>query len=317
MSALHAHCTLESTPCPMGCPLSDDVVLSGRDRLNGLPGEFTVVRCRSCELMRTDPRPSASSMGFYYPEQYAPYRKAMTPGLRPSLALLGRAARRLIRFRTNEVPELPPGRMLELGCASGAYLQRMASLGWQVEGVEFSPHAARLAASLGYPVHAGSIESAPAPERPYQLVVGWMVLEHLHDPLLALRKLHRWVVPGGWLVLSVPDSSAWEFSCFGSAWYALHLPNHLYHFTPASVENLLNKGGWRVTRVQHQRFLGNVFASLGFFLEDRGLGGRLSGKLTAVPTAGILVHMLLYPLALVLAALGQTGRMTIWARRDD
>ena len=71
---------LEDADCPLGCPRSDETVLAGRDRLHGLPGRFQVVRCRSCGLMRTNPRPSPGTIGFYYPEDYHPYRNTRVAG---------------------------------------------------------------------------------------------------------------------------------------------------------------------------------------------------------------------------------------------
>src|SRR3546814_5995859 len=59
---------LEGVACPMGCPRGDEAVLTGHDRLHGLPGRFTVVRCNTCKLMRTTPRPDAATMGYYSPD---------------------------------------------------------------------------------------------------------------------------------------------------------------------------------------------------------------------------------------------------------
>src|SRR3546814_1910554 len=64
---------LEGVACPMGCPRGDEAVLTGHDRLHGLPGRFTVVRCNTCKLTRTTPRPDAATMGNYYPADYQPY----------------------------------------------------------------------------------------------------------------------------------------------------------------------------------------------------------------------------------------------------
>ncbi|MCG7928200.1 MAG: class I SAM-dependent methyltransferase, partial [Candidatus Thiodiazotropha taylori] len=63
---------LESKPCPLGCSPADEKVLTGHDRINNLPGEFDVVRCGNCGLLRTDPRPTPTSIGFYYPDDYSP-----------------------------------------------------------------------------------------------------------------------------------------------------------------------------------------------------------------------------------------------------
>ncbi|MFN2515432.1 MAG: class I SAM-dependent methyltransferase [Pyrinomonadaceae bacterium] len=312
---------LENRPCPMGCPKDDEFVLEGRDRLLGLPGEFQVVRCRVCGLMRTDPRPTPETMAFYYPEDYCPYHNTRV-GTEPEGSVLrqriNRWAKHLIKLHIVSLPVLPPGRMLEIGCASGAFLHRMANQGWDVEGIEFSERAAEAARSLGYRVHAGTLESAPARDQSCDLIVGWMVLEHLHEPIPALRKLHSWARPGAWLAISVPNADAWEFGVFKDAWFALHLPNHLYHLTPETLANLLERGGWRIEKLFHQRDIGNLVTSLGYFLQDRKRLPRLAQRLINFPNQKKgLLYLSLLPLAYFLSAIGQTGRMTVWALRQD
>lgn len=305
---------LEEQPCPLGCPLDDEPILVGRDRLHNLPGEFQVVKCRTCGLMRTDPRPTAETMGLYYPDDYGPYlttRVELSSARQPAWE---RVARRMIELNVVRIPRLPPGRVLEVGCASGAFLHGMAGQGWQVKGIEFSESAANQARSLGYPVHVGSLETAPEDEQSYHLIVGWMVLEHLHDPIKALRKLRKWARPDAWLALSVPNAASVEFSLFKSAWYALHLPNHLYHFTPRTLAHMLDRGGWRIERTFYQRDVDNVVASLGYLLEDRRLFPRLAQKLGSFPANRGRKHLPLLPLSYFLSAIRQTGKMTIWAR---
>lgn len=309
---------LEEIPCPIGCYGGDDTVLVGRDRLHDLPGEFTVVKCRTCGLMRTNPCPTPETIHFYYPDDYGPYQ-----GTRVDLASVSRAGhvawkcliRRLFQFNTQRLPNLPNGRMLEIGCASGSFLHQMACKGWEVEGIEFSEKAAESARSLGYTVYVGQLETASEPPYPYDLVVAWMVLEHLHAPVLALRKLHHWTRRGAWLVISVPNADTLEFRIFRDAWYALQLPTHLYHYTPGTLEMVLEKGGWQMERIFHQRVLNNLIASLGYVLQNKRYIPRLAKSLIDFPTRAGQQQFFLYPLAYLLAAFGQTGRMTVWARR--
>lgn len=308
----------EDVGCPLGCARSDDAILSGRDLINGLPGTFTVVRCRTCGLMRTNPRPTADSMGFFYPDDYGPYLgtqvQSAVPRRRP-FAPLRKAARKLFEFNTMRLPELPPGRMLEVGCASGAFMHKMAGEGWQVEGIEFSPKAAAAARALGYPVHAGSLETAPAPTEPFDLIVGWMVLEHLHDPVLALKKLNAWIKPGGWLVLSTPNAGALEVRVFRDNWYALQLPNHLYHYSKKTIRLMLAAARWELEKIYFQRVLVDPIASLGYVLRKIGVS-RLGNRLITFPEKPGYWLYAHYPIAVVAAAIGQTGRMTIWARKS-
>ncbi len=311
---------LENMKCPLGCPPEDETILVGRDRLHNLPGEFTVVKCRTCGLMRTNPRPTPRTIGYYYPDDYGPYHGTRVDHTKLSdgpLPPWKRLLKRVFQFNTQCLPPLPPGRMLEVGCASGAFLHRMACQGWEVEGIEPSEDAANSARLLGYPVYMGSIEGAPEPDYLYDLVVGWMVLEHLHNPLLALKKLRRWVKPGGWLAISVPNAAALEFRMFKDAWYALQVPTHLYHYTPRTLEMLLAKTGWRREKVFDQRILTNLVVSLGYCLQDKMPRSRLASYLVNFPNIGVAGNLMLYPFAYVLSLFGQAGRMTVWARRME
>jgi SAM-dependent methyltransferase len=190
----------------------------------------------------------------------------------------------------------------------------MSDKGWRVEGVEFSPSAAKTAINAGYSVHVGPLEHAPKPAEPLDLIVGWMVVEHLHDPVAALRKMRGWVKPDGWLVMSVPNAGSFEFRAFGANWYALQLPTHLYHFTPATIEKMLTKSGWVVDRVHHQRVINNLIASIGYSLKQRHWARVGDAFVRLAERGGKLSSLMLYPLSLLLAHFGQTGRMTIWAR---
>jgi len=307
---------LEDVSCPLGCPRNDEIILIGRDRIHDLPGEFTVVKCRICGLMRTNQRPTPDTIGFYYPDDYGPYLSAQdrqsksTVGIKKMLKHL---AKWVFNTKSQELPTMVPARMLEIGCASGAFLHQMEEQGWQVEGIEFSEKAAQAAIKLGYRVHVGPLETAPQPGEPFDLIVGWMVLEHLHDPIRGLRKLREWTKPGAWLVLSVPNLGSLDFLLFKEKLYSLHLPNHLYHFTPKTMERMLTASGWQLKNIHHQRVLTNLIASTGYALQDKGYA-KLGQRFLDFPKRAGRWNYLLYPLACVLSVFGQSGRMTVWAR---
>lgn len=258
----------------------------------------------------------------YYPDEYGPYVGTRIceelPRRRPNWwRHLSVAAARLTDPDPPRLPVRPPGRLLEIGCASGSYLHRMSKGGWNVEGIEISENAAARARANGYPVRSGPVESVAEPMGHFDLVVAWMVLEHLHDPVLALKRIHSWTVPGGWLVASVPNAGSWELRVFSDAWYSLHLPNHLWHPTVPTLSKVLERGGWKLERIFFHRDLRNVLGSLGYVLEDRRWLPGVAARLKAFPETGGLLSYLLFPIAFLCAAAGQTGRMTVWARRKD
>lgn len=311
---------LEHVACPLGCAPQDEFVVRGRDLLHGLPGEFTVVRCAECGLKRTSPRPTPRTIGLYYPDEYGPYlatRVAQSDkGAHGLKARVLRIVKRIFDTKAQALPNIKPGRLLEIGCASGSFLHVMAQRGWQVEGVEFSPTAAQAARTLGYQVDTGALETVEKPPESYDLIVGWMVLEHLHQPVQSLRKLATWSRPDAMLVISVPNSGSLESTVFGARWYALQLPTHLFHYDTRSIVDVLKAGGWQVVRIQHHRTVANLVASVGYWLGDHGFA-RLGQRFIRFPeSGGRLGALLAFPFAWALALCGQTGRMTVWARRS-
>lgn len=307
---------MEETPCPIGCSPCDEYVLSGVDRLHGLPGEFRVVRCTSCGLMRTDPRPTIESIGHYYPAEYSPHQADSASARTGTVIRLLTTLRRIQPswLRNRRLPAVPPGRLLEIGCAAGGYLQEMKSAGWDVSGVEPSQSAAAAANAAGLDVFHGSISSLPQESGRYDVIVGWMVLEHLHDPVGGLKKLREQAANDGWLVLSVPDATGWlGFSFFRSYWYALDLPRHLFQFTPHTLKTVLEAAGWKQEKIYWQHDASNFFWSLRYWLLERKLATLAAlcdkiGRRRGNPIVACL--------AVLLGVFHCSGRMVVWAQPD-
>jgi SAM-dependent methyltransferase len=306
---------LEHRPCPHGCSGGDDFVVEGEDRLHGLPGRFRIVRCRTCALMRTEPRPTPQTIGAYYPDDYGPYQSTPAPVKIKPQTWHRRFKARLNRWLGKDVrrlPLAPPGHLVEVGCASGAWIAEQRARGWSVEGLEFSESAANTARSLGLVVQTGTVESAAPPQQKADVLAAWMVLEHLHEPLAALRKLRDWVKPGGYLVAAVPDAGALERRVFGEYWYGLHLPAHLYHYTPVTMRRLLAEAGWEVCGFHWQPNASNLLNSLEWMSEARGWSRTLRATrwVKTSPKAAKLRRRLGWLLGIT----RQSGRMEFHAR---
>lgn len=310
----------EAPSCPVCGDAAADPVLEAPDRLNRRPGRFRVVRCSTCRLMRTSPRPTPASIGWFYPSTYRAYQTVSEPPPDETrLGLKRRLARWAFDFKNQALPPQPPGRLFEVGTGNGRFLRLMEARGWTVSGLDPSEQAAENARQVGLTVEASPIAAARGPAAPADLVVGWMVLEHLHEPVEDLRRIRTWLRDDGWLVGSVPNAASLDFLVFRDAWYALQVPTHLFHFTPSTLSATLKRAGFRLERLWSHRVLANYFPSLAYRIEDLVGPERLrpvQDWLRGVPTASPRVAMGLYPLAWIAAGLGQTGRMTFWARPE-
>jgi 2-polyprenyl-3-methyl-5-hydroxy-6-metoxy-1,4-benzoquinol methylase len=209
---------------------------------------FAVVQCQDCGLCFTNPRPTPASLEQFYPTEYRPHK--LRPRTRDSswrsrlLMLRGLRQRDTIGWHGE-------GRLLDFGCGGGAYLDRMHRRGWRVTGLDTSVNAVEAVRKrLGLPALIGTL---PHPElRPasFDVITMRHSLEHVHSPLEVLRSARRLLAPGGKLVVAVPNIDSLAFRWFGHAWFGLDLPRHLTHFTPLTLQVMLQRVGFRVGRVR-------------------------------------------------------------------
>jgi SAM-dependent methyltransferase len=143
------------------------------------------------------------------------------------------------------------GRLLDVGCATGIFLDGMRRLGWHVAGVEPSSSAVAYArVRFDLDIFAGRLEDAHYPAASFDVVTLWDVLEHVHEPRVVLAEIARILRPGGLLVLSLPNPDSLEARLLGSHWLGWDLPRHLNLFRPMFLQRHLANAGFRTKRIE-------------------------------------------------------------------
>lgn len=240
---------MENVTCAVCGADDSEILFEGKDEWHHLPGRFPVRRCCQCRLIYLSPRPDRSEIGRYYPDEYAPYQPAV--GDAPSL--LQRFERRYALYkRIKAIQRYVPGqgRVLDVGCATGNFLAALQARGWDVYGVETNANAAAYARrQLNANVFAGELEEARFPNNFFDLIVFWDVLEHVHQPRLALTEAARIARPGARLLLVLPNPDSLEAQLFGQYWAGWDVPRHLQIFPLTTIERLLRETGWQVNHV--------------------------------------------------------------------
>jgi len=298
------------TACALCGSTESDVIVVGCDRDHDLDGAFPVVRCRRCAHHRLDPRPADSELGRLYPDDYVPF--AVETGTSDSLRARVRARLEdLVHFGPYRTA--PAERLLEVGCGNGRMLQRYASRGWEVRGVEPSASASEVARRRGFDVITGTdTELDDMEAATFDAVHAFMVVEHTPDPVRTLRRFRRVATPDAVLRISVPNFSHRSRRRFGDCWYSLHLPRHYQHFSPESITEALRQSGWQVTRIWHQPTNVDVWRSIDL---QRTAGADVD-RLAAVRPASRLIDLATLPIRFVLAQFVGSSRMTIVAAVD-
>lgn len=159
------------------------------------------------------------------------------------------------------------GQVLDVGCASGDFLQVARDRGWQVLGVDPSP-AARQLASHGIPLVGRSLDDAQVEPHSVDLITFWDVLEHLRHPLDALRRAHTLLRAGGRIAVTVPDSGNLVARLSGRRWFGYKTAGeHLQFYTFASLTQALQSAGFQV----EERMPVAWSCTLGFVADRAGL----------------------------------------------
>jgi SAM-dependent methyltransferase len=145
-------------------------------------------------------------------------------------------------------------RLLDVGCGTGVFLDAARDRGWLTSGIEPSPYAADQAQRRGHSVRTRAIESAaPDPKEPRcDCVTLWDCLEHVSDPLAALRASADRLEVGGVLALSTGDVVSLCAWLSGKRWHLYNLPEHLFFFSPRSLKLLLQRVDCRAIALRRE-----------------------------------------------------------------
>jgi SAM-dependent methyltransferase len=282
-----------------------------RDPQSGV--QFSILRCDQCGLGHTSP----------VPDDLAPFYGDYHGGRHGITAAY--CVRRRLRLVRRIIAAPRGGRLLDIGCGDGAFLQAAQSAGWQVTGTEMHPEAAR---SLGLDVYSDLQEVRRF--APFTCITLWHSLEHIRDPHRTIASLKSLLSPSGAIFIAVPDAGGLQARIFGARWFHLDVPRHLYHFTRNSLANLLRSCGFTPAHEWSQEFeydaLGWSQSALNAFMSPPNLffdllRGRKPAasalKSSAAWTAGLFLTAAAAPVVPLSSLCAQGGTLVMAAKPSN
>jgi 2-polyprenyl-3-methyl-5-hydroxy-6-metoxy-1,4-benzoquinol methylase len=277
------------------CPLcgSDDL----RPAFTEEP--YTVVRCGSCGLGFVTPRLDESGLvGIYTAESYWTSDSPKTQGYhdyRADEPLYLKTFRKRLGYALRGGPAA--GRALDVGCAAGFCMAALRERGFEVHGVEVSEAIgshARDHFGFGDNVFIGTLEDSPHAEESFDLVCMWDVVEHVPDPRALLAKAYSLLRPGGLLVIETQDIDSRFAKTLGPKWHHFKHAEHIYHFTPATVTEMVRTAGFVPDRLTHR--YGGKYVSFQFIAERAGrvhpLISRVLAPIARIENAALYLNFM-------------------------
>jgi len=212
---------------------------------------FTFVRCPGCGLVYVNPQLDQSRLK-------ESYEGATSQDIWVDVLLSAdqqaydgkkfqRAAEEMNRMRPAK------GKVLDVGCSIGLFLDIARSAGWKVWGLELSKKAVKYAVeTLKLDVRPKLLEDCGFEPESFDVLTLWEVLEHVPDPRGLLADAAGLLKPGGLAALLVPNAKSLSVMMMRERSSAFGGRNHLWYFSPKTLPMLLDGCGFETVSISTQ-----------------------------------------------------------------
>jgi len=221
---------------------------------------FSLDRCDQCGLILTNPFPAEQIIGRYYQsDDYFSHpgkKKSMLSSLYKTVRFFN--IRR--KFKIIE-PWRGSGKVLDIGCGSGEFLAYCKENGMEVSGLEPNDEARDYASRLLGKAVLRPDQLVSLPDKSFDVVSMWHVLEHVEDGRMQLKELHRVLKDDGVAVIALPNTASADCVYYREFWAGWDLPRHLYHFNRNAICQLASTQGFHLDK-EHGLFWDAFYISM-------------------------------------------------------
>ncbi len=199
-----------------------------------------VIECHGCGLRALDPMPSLSRMIAINEETVHPFFQAC---LEDESSYRGYFANKLDDLQQQRTE----GRLLDVGCGAGFFLDAARARGYDVAGVDLSAVPTAYARDqLRLDVTMGSLYDYRAPSDAFDLITIFQTIEHDPNPAALGAELFRIMAPGGTLMVTTPAADGFVARVMGKRWFGYRNVEHVTFFTRRSLQHALEAAGFEI-----------------------------------------------------------------------
>jgi 2-polyprenyl-3-methyl-5-hydroxy-6-metoxy-1,4-benzoquinol methylase len=222
--------------------LSRSFLYASGDRARG-----NIVKCRHCSLVYATPRDKNISGLYqdgadddYYLTTQTERKASFTDDLLNLETIIGVSGKK--------------GKLLDVGCSYGFFIELAQEKGWEVCGIELAKKPAAYAARKCSHIFNKSLADCQFSNDSFDVVTAYDLIEHLTSPTSFLGDVDKILKKDGWLVINTPNFSSWSSRILGRYWHCL-IRMHLYYFTPKTIAKLLAKNNFKVAKITSHKIV--------------------------------------------------------------
>jgi 2-polyprenyl-3-methyl-5-hydroxy-6-metoxy-1,4-benzoquinol methylase len=214
---------------------------------------FNFDQCADCKLVFLNPRVPLNQLKDYYTSYYLPYRGAKAWGKFEKLVENSQQTLDIKRVERVKAAHVISSKslILDIGCGKPSFLKAcQQTLNCQTMGIDFSDEGWKdeSAHFEGLDLKVAEIKDLPSSLQP-DVITMWHYLEHDYTPFENLSYLKSIAKPSTTLIIEIPNFDSTSRRKYGEKWAGWHTPRHISLFSPDNVALLLQKSGWRVSKI--------------------------------------------------------------------
>ncbi|MEE9372237.1 MAG: class I SAM-dependent methyltransferase [Saprospiraceae bacterium] len=135
------------------------------------------------------------------------------------------------------------GRMLDVGCGAGNFLEVAKNHDWKVYGTEFSQAAVSHCKNKGINIKEGVLDVNDYEKESFDIITSFEVIEHINNPKEELEKFYKLLRPGGLLYCTTPNFNAISRYYLKEDYNIIQYPDHLSYYTNTTLHKLFSSSG--------------------------------------------------------------------------
>lgn len=208
---------------------------------------FKIFHCNNCTTRFTNNVPAKEDIGSYYQStDYISHSDTKKGFINRMYHIVRNYTLQSKKKLVQKESGLQKGNLLDIGAGTGAFAATIQNAEWNVTGLE-PDETARENALKNYRLHLQTPENLfTLPEASFDAITMWHVLEHVHELHQYLGKFSTVLKENGTLFIAVPNYTCKDAATYKEYWAAYDVPRHLYHFSPKSMQQLMQQHGFEI-----------------------------------------------------------------------
>jgi len=307
------------------------------DKFFNNSGRWNILYCKKCKISWIDPIPINSDTGKLYPANYRTninngkikrifgnikdrivasilcYKfgyqySADSLGLWNLLSKIT-IVKDYIGRRISWVEFKKNGKLLDIGCGTGGFIEEMKKLGWNVTGIEIDKKAANIAK-----LRVGSefiinrqLKESNLLEASYDVITLLHVFEHLSQPIDTLKICLKLLKPDGKIVINTPNINSLGHILFKKNWMPLEVPRHFFLYSPKGLRECIESVNLEVQEMWTSTYISNFVWNTSIIIKRRGnlTNGRLPEPLSLSHKATSLLFKIIETILNIFVPVGE------------